>query len=60
MRDVICGLVLCCRDLWLLMVLHFSMAESTWFVVRGIGVVSRLWSCLIVWRFFLSELKWVG
>ena len=38
----------------------FFMAESTWLVVRVIGVVSRLWSCLIVWRLFLSELKLVG
>ena len=31
----------------------FLMVESTWFVVRVIGVVSRLWSCLIVWCLFL-------
>ena len=35
-------------------------AVRTWFMVRDMGVVSRLCSCLIVLRFLLSEVKLVG
>ena len=35
-------------------------AVRTWFIVRDMGVVSRLCSCLIVLRFLLSEVKLVG
>ena len=40
--------------------LALFIALRTWFVVRVIGSVSRLWSCLIVWRLFMSEVKFVG
>ena len=35
-------------------------AVRTWFIVRDMGVVSRLCNCLIVLRFLLSEVKLVG
>ena len=40
--------------------LDVFMAVRTWLTVREIGVVGRLWSCLIVLRLFLSFVKLVG
>ena len=36
------------------------IAVRTWLTVREIGVVGRLWSCLIDRRLFLSLVKLVG
>ena len=40
--------------------LEFLMADSTWLVVRVMGVVFRLCSCLSVCRLDLLGVKFVG